>query len=174
MAFHRNTRVVDRDQVLRSLAPPGFSDRLAPLFAGITVASTKLSSQSRTPCPSRPESNLRQVPLMNPGSCQAFNLHQHVEELGYWSGRSRHRAPVLSIQKIPSKQARSSAGGRPPFAFGGCGRIHGLILSHCLSTSVDSRPLIGAPPVSGLREICRKYKILLYSRLFAVTPKSRS
>jgi hypothetical protein len=38
---------------------------------------------------------------------------QQVEGEGNSSGRNRHAAPVWRIHKIPSKQARFGAGGRP-------------------------------------------------------------
>jgi hypothetical protein len=49
MASQRNTLAIDHHQVLCSLAPLGLSDRRAPFFAGMKVASTKVSSQSRIP-----------------------------------------------------------------------------------------------------------------------------
>jgi hypothetical protein len=47
MASQRNTLAIDHHQVLCSLAPLGLSDCRAPFFAGMKVASTKASSQSR-------------------------------------------------------------------------------------------------------------------------------
>ena len=49
MASQRNTLAIDHHQVLCSLAPLGLSDCCAPFFAGMKVASTKASSQSRIP-----------------------------------------------------------------------------------------------------------------------------
>ena len=49
IASQRNTLAIDHHQALCSLAPFGGSDRRAPFFAGIKVASTNASSQSRMP-----------------------------------------------------------------------------------------------------------------------------
>ena len=49
MASQRNTLAIDHHQVLCSFAPFRLADRRAPFFAGIKVASTKASSQSRIP-----------------------------------------------------------------------------------------------------------------------------
>lgn len=49
MASQRNTLAIDHHQVLCSFAPLCFPDRRAPFFAGMNVASTNASSQSRIP-----------------------------------------------------------------------------------------------------------------------------
>jgi hypothetical protein len=158
MASQRNTLAIDHHQVLCSLASLGLSDRRAPFFAGTKVASTNDSSQSRIPSSSNSERNARHISLSTPASSQSLRRRQHVDGWGYWSGRSFHRAPVLSIQRIPSKQARSSAGGRPPLGFRGRTGINGLIFSHCSSVNVGSRTLIGSPPISVIREKYASYK----------------
>jgi hypothetical protein len=98
--------------------------------------------------------------LRTPASYQSLKRRQQVEGSGYSSGRSRHLAPVLRTQRIPSKHARSSAGGRPPFGLGGRGGINGLIFSHCSSVNIGFRTLIGSPPMSLLRELYTKYNRL--------------
>jgi hypothetical protein len=123
MASQRNTLAIDHHQVLRSLASLRFSDSRAPFFAGMNVASTKDSSQSRIPSASNSER------------------------------KARHLAPVLRTQRIPCKQARSGAGGGPPSGLGGRGGINGLIFSHCSSVSIGFRALIGSPPMRLIREI---------------------
>jgi hypothetical protein len=70
---------------------------------------------------------------------------------GYRSGKSRQRAPLRSTHRIPSKHARSSAGGRPPrgdrFRFG----MKALICSHCSSlTKTSCRRAIERSPFNGL------------------------
>lgn len=165
MASQRNTLAIDHHQVLRSLASLSFSDGRAPFFAGMNVASTKDSSQSRIPSASNSERKARHMSLRTPASCQSLNRRQHVEGLGYSSGRSRHLAPVLRTQRIPSKHARSGAGGRPPFGLGGRGGINGLIFSHCSSVNIGFRALIGSPPMSLIREIERKYNRLILAAI---------
>jgi hypothetical protein len=171
MASQRNTLAIDHHQVLRSLASLGFSDSPAPFFAGMNVASTKDSSQSRIPSASNSDRKALHMSLSTPASCQSLKRRQHVEGSGYSSGRSRHLAPVLRTQRIPSKHARSGAGGRPPLGLGGRGGINGLIFSHCLSVNIGFRTLIGSPPMSLLREINRKYNTLFRTRYPAVSPK---
>ena len=171
MASQRNTLAIDHHQVLRSLASLRFSDGRAPFFAGMKVASTKVSSQSRTPSASNSERKARHMSLRSPVSCQSLKRLQHVEGSGYSAGRSRHLAPVLRTQRMPSKQARSSAGGRPPFGLGSRGGINGLIFSHCSSVNIGFRTLIGLPPMSLLCEIYRKYNALFRPRYVAVSLK---
>jgi hypothetical protein len=171
MASQRNTLAIDHHQVLGSLASLRLSDCRAPFFAGMKVASTKDSSQSSIPSASNSERKARHISLRSPASCQSLKRRQHVEGSGYSSGRSLHLAPVLRTQRIPSKQARSSAGGRPPFGLGGRGGINGLIFSHCSSVNIGFRTLIGSPPTSLLREIYRKYNTLFQQRYPAVSRK---
>jgi hypothetical protein len=171
MASQRNTLAIDHHQALRSLAPLRFSDCRAPFFAGMKVASTKDSSQSRTPFSSNSERKARHMSLNTPASCQSLRRRQHVEESGYSAGRSCHLAPVFRTQRIPSRQARSSAGGRPPLGLVGRGGINGLIFSHCSSVNIGLRTPIGSPPMSLLREIYRKYNALISSRYHEVNLK---
>ena len=49
MASQRNTLAIDHHQVLCSFPSLRLSNRRAPFFAGMKVASTKVSSQSRIP-----------------------------------------------------------------------------------------------------------------------------
>jgi len=158
MASQRNTLAVDHHHVLRSLAPLGFSDCRAPFFAGMKVASTKDSSQSKMPASSNSERKARHISLKTPASCQSLRRRQHVDDDGYSEGRSCHLAPVLRIQRIPSRHSRSSAGGRPPLGFGGGGGINGWIFSHWSSVNIGFRTLIGSPPKSVLREKYSSYK----------------
>ena len=48
-----------------------------------------------------------------PSSSHCLSCRQQVEGEGNLSGRNRHAAPVWRIHKMPSKQARLEAGGRP-------------------------------------------------------------
>jgi hypothetical protein len=161
MASQRNTLAIDHHQVLRSLASLRFSDSRAPFFAGMKVASTKDSSQSRIPPASNSERKARHMSLRTPASCQSLKRRQQVEKWGYSSGRSCHLAPVLRTQRIPSKHARSGTGGRPPLGLGGRGGINGLIFSHCSSVNIGFRTPIGSPPMSLIRELYKKYNRLI-------------
>jgi hypothetical protein len=153
MASQRNTLAIDHHQALGSLTPLGLSDSRAPFFAGMKVASTKLSSQSRTASASSCARKARHISSRTPASYQSLRRRQQVDGSGYFPGRSLHLAPVLRIQRIPSKQSRSSTGGRPPFGLGGRGGINGLIISHCSSVNIGCRALIGSPPTRVIREL---------------------
>jgi hypothetical protein len=137
------------------------------------VASTKASSQSRIPSWSSSDGKVRHVSSRTPVSYQSLRRRRQVEGWGYWSGRSFHLAPVLRIQRIPSKQARSSAGGRPPLGLGPRSGMNCLIFSHCSSVSIGSRTLTGSPPASVIVNILLKNKCLCQPRLRAVTRKYR-
>jgi len=131
----RNTLAVDHHHPLRSFAPFGFSDALAPFFAGAKLPSAKASDQSSWPRSSSSERNARHAFNQTSCSSQSFNRRQHVEGLGYRLGKSAHGAPVRSTHKIPSNTLRLSAQGRPPFL-----DVLGLgnkasIFFHCLSVN---------------------------------------
>ena len=117
MASQRNTLAIDHHQVLRSLASLGFSDSRAPFFAGMKVASTKDSSQSRIPFSSNSERKARHMSLRTPASCQSLKRRQHVEGSDT-RGRSCHLAPVLRTQRIPSNQADHPPADALPSALG--------------------------------------------------------
>jgi len=102
--------------------------------------------------------------LSTSSSYHCLSLRQQVDGCGYRSGRSFHLAPVLRIQRIPSKTMRSSARGRPPFGLGPAFGISGSIFFHCSSVNRTSRALIGSPPRSDLRQINKKYKTLFQTR----------
>ena len=75
----------------------------------------------------------RQIRSHVPSSSQRFSRRQHVEGLGYSTGRSRQRAPVFSTQRMPSTPARWLAQGRPPRWDRGIRGRSGSILAHCAS-----------------------------------------
>ncbi len=89
----------------------------------------------------------RQIRSHVPSSSQRFNRRQHVDGLGYSAGRSRHRAPVFSTQRMPSTTARWLAQGRPPRGErGGRGRS-GSMWAHC--ASVNRTPRLATCTTSG-------------------------
>lgn len=131
----RNTLAVDHHHPLRTLAAFGFSDARAPFFAEAKEPSAKVSSQSSLPAASSSPRNARQIVSHKSSSSQSRSRRQQVLEEGKSFGKSFHRAPLRSTQRIPSKHARLSAGGRPPrrerLGWGRSGRI----FSHCESVS---------------------------------------
>ena len=80
------------------------------------------------------------------------------------AGKSFHLAPVLRIQRIPSRHSRSSAGGRPPLGFLRRLGSNGSIFLHCSSVNIGTRTLIGLPPKSDVRELNRHYTHLVHPR----------
>jgi hypothetical protein len=143
MASQRNTLAIDHHHALGSFSPFGFPDRWPPFFAGKKLASMNDSSQSSTPLASNSERKALHISFRTSASYHSFKRRQHVEGCGYLSGRSFHRAPVLSIQSIPSKTKRSSALGRPPFGPTGLFGMRGSTFSHCSSVRYTTRLLTG-------------------------------
>ena len=128
MASQRKTLAIDHHHALCSFSPLGFPDRWTPFFAGKKLASMNDSSQSSTPLASNSERKALHISFSASASYHSFKRRQHVEGCGYLSGRSFHRAPVLSIHNIPSNTKRSSALGRPPFGPTGLLGMEGLDL----------------------------------------------
>jgi hypothetical protein len=133
----RNTLAVDHHHPLRALAPFGWTDALAPFFAGAKLPSANASDQSIWPLASSSARNARQASSHT--SCSSHNLsrRQQVEGLGYCLGKSAQGAPVRSTQSIPSKTLRLSAHGLPPrLVFCDFGS-NGSIFSHCACVSFN-------------------------------------
>jgi hypothetical protein len=130
----RKTFTVDQYHPLRALAALGFTDGRAPFFAEAKLPSRKVSSHFNRPSASSAPSSARQASSQTPSSCQRCSRRQQVEGEGNSSGRKRHAAPVCRIHRMPSKQSRFGAGGRPRlsrrcFGLGSKGSIS----SHCSS-----------------------------------------
>jgi hypothetical protein len=108
----------------------------------------KASCQYKAPFASSWAKKARQISSQMPLSSQSFRRRQQVDELGYLLGRSSHLAPVLSIQRIPSRTRRLSAGGLPPLGLGlGFGN-KGSIFCHCESFINRVFSAIGSPPIA--------------------------
>src|SRR6516165_6736958 len=107
----RKTFTVDQYHPLRALAPLGFADGSAPFFAGAKLPSRKASSHFKSPSWSSAPNHARHAWSQAPSHC--LSRRQQVEGEGNSSGRNRQAAPVWRIHKMPSKQARLGAGGRP-------------------------------------------------------------
>ena len=133
----RSTRASNQYHKLRALAPLGFADFAPPFLAGTKVPSTKHSSHricSRSWSWAR---KARHKFSKIPSLVQRCNRSWTVLLGPYRRGSSLHWAPVHKIHKIPSKQRRSSAAGRPPLGFFFCGAGNcSLIFCHCSSESL--------------------------------------
>src|SRR5882724_1365551 len=132
----RNTLTVDQYHPLCPLAPLGFSDGKAPFFAGAKLPSKKVSSHFSRPSLSSAPSRVRHAFNHTPSSSHCLSRRQQVEGEGNSSGKKRHAAPVCRIQRMPSKQPRFDAQGRPLLSRRrrGGGSI-GSTSSHCSSLS---------------------------------------
>jgi len=135
MYSHRNTLAVDHHHPLRALAPLRCPDVGAPFFADANEPSMNVFSHRSRPRASRWPRKARHIRSHVPSSSHARSRRQQVDPLGYPSGRSRHRAPVLSTHKIPSTTSRCGTRGRPPR----CERVSrgrcGSIFAHCASVN---------------------------------------
>ena len=121
---------VDHNHPLRALAPLGFPHSVAPPLAGAKLPSMKTSSHSSRPLASNSPSMVCQMSCQRSASAHMYIRRQQVEGDGYSSGRSCQLAPVFRIQRIPSRQRRLSAQGRPPFLLLGRSGSNGSSFSH--------------------------------------------
>jgi hypothetical protein len=137
------TAAVDQNHPLRSLAPLGFSDRRPPFLAGAKLPSRNVSSHCKSPSPSSAPSSARQASSHTSCSSHCFSLRQQVAGDGYLSGRKRHAEPVRSTHKMPSRQSRFEAHGRPRLSLRRFGSgSSGSINSHCASVNNSNRFLL--------------------------------
>src|SRR5437773_3803514 len=143
----RNTLAVDHHHPLRTLAPLGFSDSIAPFFAGAKLPSMKDSLHFSCWRSFNSLRNARQISSQISCSSQSRSRRQQVDGEGNSSGTSHQRAPLRKTHKIPSSTLRSSLGGRPPFGRLGRFGSKGRIFSHW--ASVNSRPYRAIAPPFG-------------------------
>jgi hypothetical protein len=135
MYSQRNTLAVDHHHALRTLSPLGFADVGAPFFADANEPSMNTCSHPIRPRASSSSRNARHMANQVPSASHCRKRRQQVDPLGYPSGRSRQRAPVLRTHKIPSTTSRWLTRGRPPVRERrGRGRC-GAIFAHCASVS---------------------------------------
>ena len=139
----RKTATVDQYHPLRTLATLGFTDRGAPFFAGAKLPSRNVSSHCSSPSPSSAPSNVRHASSHTSCSSHCFKRRQQVAGEGYLSGKNRHAAPVCNTQRMPSRQARLDAQGRPRLSLRRFGSgSSGSINSHCASLNNWNRFLL--------------------------------
>jgi hypothetical protein len=119
-------------QLLCTLSTLRVADFFAPFLAGEKPASTNTSSQSKSPHSSSASRNPCQISTSTPSSSHSTNRRQQVLGEEYRSGKSHRRAP-LRTHKVPTRQARSSAGGRPPRKDPFRSGMNSLIFFYCSS-----------------------------------------
>jgi hypothetical protein len=151
------TLAVDQYHPLRSLATLSFTDCGAPFFAGAKLPSRNVSSHCSKPSPSRAPSSARHASSHTSCSSHCFSRRQQVGGEGYLSGRNRHADPVRNTQRMPSKQARFEAHGRPRLSFRRFGSgSSGSINSHCASVNNSNRFLL-TPEAHQTNRLTQKY-----------------
>jgi len=139
----RKTATVDQYHPLRALAALGFTDGGAPFFAGAKLPSRNVSSHCSNPSPSSAPSNARHASSQTPCSSHCFSRRQQVAGEGYLSGKNRHAAPVCNTHKMPSRQSRLQAHGRPRLSLRRFGAgSSGAISSHCAPLNNSNRFLL--------------------------------
>jgi hypothetical protein len=150
MERNRNTLSIDHHHPFCSLAFLRLADGFAPFLAGAKLPSMKDSAHSNFPWLSSLPRKVLQILSQVPSSSHICNRRQQVTGLGNSSGKSRHLAPVFNTHKIPSRQPRLSAQGRPPKGPPSSFGSSGLIFSHCSSVSIGFVLAIAShpPPVS--------------------------
>ena len=135
MNSQRNTLAVDHHHPLRTFSAGRAADLGAPFFAEANEPSMNVFSHRKRPRASSWPRKARHSRSHVPSTSHARSRRQHVDPLGYPSGRSRQRAPVFKTQRMPSTAARSVTRGRPPLpdrrVRGRCGSI----LAHCASVN---------------------------------------
>lgn len=139
----RKTLTVDQYHPLRALATLGFADGIAPFLAGAKLPSRKASSHFSNPSPSSAPSNVRHASSQTSCSSHCFSRRQQVDGEGNLSGRKRHAAPVQSTHRMPSRQSRFEAQGRPRLSRRRFGSgSSGSIKDHCASVNNTNRRLL--------------------------------
>ena len=128
---------------LRTLAAPGGTDRKPPFLALAKVASTNASSRFNCPRSCRYRANRCSAFSSFPPRTHCWNRRWQVWNGGYFSGISRHWAPVPSTHSTPFSTARVSCHGRPRLSARRAGRKIGSISCHCSSVNSQRPCMVG-------------------------------
>ena len=131
----RETVSVGKNHDLGSLASFGLANLFTPFFAEANVPSAKDSSWFSSPWRSSKSIKRFQATCQIPDFVHCRCRRQQVVAEGKCLGRSFHRAPLRSIQRIPSTQPRDAATGRPPLGPIGVSANRSEIKFHCSSVS---------------------------------------
>jgi len=138
----RRTVAVGQQHDFRTFASFGLAYTKPPFFADENVPSAMDSSRSILPSRSSLLTKRAHAFLNKPDSVHCFIRRQQVTYDGKCEGRSRHRAPVRSIQAIASKHSREVARGRPPSGERGGLSKRSEIKSHWSSVSSNSGSIL--------------------------------
>jgi hypothetical protein len=136
----RKTVISGDSDDLRALAATGGADSEAPFLALAKVASTNASSRFSRPRSCRYRASSFSISSSFPLRIHCWNLRWQVWYGGYFSGISRHCAPVPKTQNTPFSTDRVSCQGRPRLSARRAGRSTGSTTAHCSSFS-SQRPV---------------------------------
>jgi hypothetical protein len=126
---------------LGPLAAARGPNREAPFFALAKVASTNASSRFNLPRACKYRASNFSASSSLPERIHCWNRRWQVWNGGYFSGSSRHCAPVPSTQKTPFSTERVSCHGRPRLSARRAPRSTGSTTNHCSSVN-SQRPAI--------------------------------
>ena len=126
-----------------ALAASGGADSKPPFFALANVASTNASSRFNLPCWYNSRASSLSASSSLPDRTHFWKRRWQVWKGGYFSGNSRHCAPVPRTQNTPFNTARVSCHGRPRLSARRASRSTGSTNTHCSSVN-SQRPAIGA------------------------------
>lgn len=138
----RKTVISGDSHDLGALAATGGTDGEAPFLALAKVASTNASSKFSWPRSCRCCASIFTASSSFPLRIHCWKRRWQVWYGGYFSGNSRHCAPVPRTQNTPFSTARVSCHGRPRLSARRPGRSIGSTAAHCSSFS-SQRPAIG-------------------------------
>src|SRR6202162_2198491 len=141
----RKTAAFDHHHPLRPLAPLGFSDSAAPFFAGAKLPSRNDSLHFNCWHSCNSLKNARQTFSQMPCSSPSRKSSQQVEGCGYSYGKSRQRAPLRIIQRIPSSTRWFSIHRQPSRRSLRGFRSKSAIFFHCASVSNGPDRASGPP-----------------------------
>lgn len=147
----------------------GLTHLKAPFFAGEKVPSPIACDQSSSFRRSMIRINFSQALSNSPASVHALCRRQQVAGDGYLSGKSCQRAPFLSIQRMPSRQARASTRGRPPSGEGSGSSNKSLMILHWASETNGFGAVLD-PVVFGRRRFGHEHSLInMRATPFALT-----
>src|SRR5262249_6189697 len=110
-----------------------FAECDSPFLAGAKLPSIKHSPQRFLSWSWSVLRKVRHNSRSTPLSSHSWRRRQHVVGLPYSPGKAHQGDPVHKIHKMPSKQRRSSARGRPPLVRGAGSGSAISMSSHCSS-----------------------------------------
>jgi hypothetical protein len=126
----RKTVIIGESDDFRPFAAFRGPDREAPFFAPVKEASIKASSSCSFPRACNSSARARKIRSSLPSLTHCWKRRWQVWYGGYFSGSSRHCAPVPKTHRIPLSTARVSCHGRPRPSERRFGRKIGSITCH--------------------------------------------